>query len=297
MSFESDLYNALDSAGIQFEGQINWNSRDIQRFREPHKKGKNVWLCLHPGGASFGNWRLDINQTWWEKPWKKLTKIEKSNRTESLRVYDQKQSAEKEKRFKRALLKANQIFDHPKCSVDTYDHPYVVKKRIIPYYARQIRSFLMLKIHNIQGELISIQYIYPDNRNKKFKKYLPIKGGFIYLGEKIEPEFDILWICEGWATGCAIYECVGKHVICALMASNLEQVAKDFRALFPKMKIVICADNDSHLSQNIGVLSAERAALATDSVLKIPPIPGDWNDVLNKHGICDTLQFLIKDII
>jgi len=298
MSFQYELIHQMEMAGIYFDGQIDWSSKDVQRLKEQSKRGKNIWLYLHPGGASFGNWRTDVNVTWWEKPWRSLSQNERSTRMESLRSCDQAKAKQKSIKTTRALLKAKAIFSHPKCKEASLDHPYIIKKRIVPYYGYQLRSYILLPIHSISGDLISIQYIKSNfYHTKKFKSHLPIKGGFIFLGENIDPEKDILWICEGWATGCSIYEAVGKHVICALMASNIETVAYQFRKSYPKIRMVICADNDAHLSHNIGLISAKKTASLISATLKVPPIPGDWNDVLCTYGLEYVTNELYKDVI
>ncbi len=283
LSFESKLYDAIAHAGFCFDGQIDFNASHFQRFRlkNHHKNSKDVFVKLFPGGASFGDWHnIATWITWFETSWKELSYKARDERIKIQEEFNKKKAAIAAYAIKRAC----KILEHKKCTEAKHTHPYIVKKRIIPYYAYQIRSRLIIPIHNISGDLQSLQFIKP-NGFKQFKKNAPTKNGFMFMGERIRRDIDTLWICEGWATGCSIYEAVGQHVICAMTASNIKNVTEQFRIKYPANPIVICADNDSHLSKNTGVLMAKEAASIENVEIKIPDICGDWNDLMCQYGI------------
>ena len=96
-------------------------------------------------------------------------------------------------------------------------------------------------------------------------------------------EADELHICEGLATGFSVLELKDNSVpvICAMSADNIIYVAKAWRERYPKMNIIIDADNDTHGKGQRAAENAFNAGYADD--IKIPPAIGDWNDYLNSQ--------------
>lgn len=288
MDFEDRLYHAMHEAGVHIEGNIDWRDREFQRFsaKGHWNRKRHLFVVLLHGGASFGDWRDPSTwKTIWEKSWLDLSREEKQKRDDDLkRLTREKELIRSHARWRAALLLEHKTWRGQTCKEASFDHPYVKAKRIIPYYAYQIRSYLVLPIHDIDGALISLQYIKP-NGDKRFKRKASPKGGFMFLGETIKRNIDIIWICEGWATGCSIYEAVGQHVVCSMGASNLEAVTYSFRIKYPNNKIIVCADNDKHLTHNTGLETAIIAARNGGAILKVPSISGDFNDLFCSYGI------------
>lgn len=297
MDFETGLLNAMHDAHVHIDGQIDWSFRDFQRFRVKNhwRRGKPLFVCLHGEGATFGDWRDPSTwRTWWHRSWQEITYAEKQKRLKEL------ERLEHEKRLRRshAIWRAKEMLNHrtwrgPTCVDASEKHPYVIKKKILPHYALQIRSYLVLPIFDLDGALISLQYIKP-NGDKRFKKNASPKKGYVLLADVIARDTDTLWICEGWATGCSIYDATNGPVICALSASNLEEVVYGFRIKYPGNNIIVCADNDSHLPKNIGVEMARKAAKNGGAGIRIPNIKGDWNDLAIEAGIGEVKKQLLN---
>lgn len=93
-------------------------------------------------------------------------------------------------------------------------------------------------------------------------------------------EADEIFVCEGVATGFSVLELTGntKPVLCSMSAGNLLQVCKAWKERYPKMKIVVCADNDTSNVGQQAAFEVLKAGYADD--IKIPPTVGDWNDFL-----------------
>jgi putative DNA primase/helicase len=68
----------------------------------------------------------------------------------------------------------------------------------------------------------------------------------------------------------AIHKATGHAVAAAMSVRNLEPVAKVMRGLFPARQIIIAADDDCHLAENIGLGFATRAAESIGGLLAIP---------------------------
>lgn len=295
--FSTKLQTAMENNNIHIDGNINWYDREFQRFRskDHYKRGKPLFVCLHGDGATFGDWRDPSTwRTVWAKSWRDITREEKLLRTQELL----KLKAEKQARTSDAIYRCNLLLNHATwrgktCLEASLDQQYIKTKRIIPYYGLQIRSYLVLKICDINGKLQSLQFISPT-RFKRFKKYASPKDGMLFLTEPLSKNYaEIIRICEGYATGCSIYEAMGFPVICALGASNLLSVALSLRTKYPLANIQICADNDQWNKENVGINLAMQTAALTGASLHYPTFenlnvstkPTDFNDLMCLAGI------------
>ena len=204
-----------------------------------------------------------------------------------------------------AIDRARDLLNHRSwrgitCIEATLENIYVKNKRIIPYYAKQIRSSLVLPITDVNKMLQSIQFIKPNGR-KQFKKNTTFKNGMMYLSEEIRPN-DIIRICEGYATSCSVYETVGPPVVCAFNADNLINVARELRIKYPLNQIHICGDNDQFKKENSGLKFALAAAKNCDGKVFIPNFkdfdvsgkPTDWNDLFCLAGIEEVERQLLN---
>ena len=54
------------------------------------------------------------------------------------------------------------------------------------------------------------------------------------------------------------------------LAGNRESVARTMRKLFPSRALIVAADDDRHLSENIGLNAAQRAAESIGALLATP---------------------------
>ncbi len=166
-------------------------------------------------------------------------------------------------------------------------HPYILKKGIIPYSARVYGDFLVIPVW-LDGHITSIQKI-DKNGEKRFQYGGKINGCFCPLGRLI----DVLYICEGYATGCSILEHTGQAVVVAFNAGNLQEVSVYLRKKFPDTKIIIAADNDAETERKIGInpgiKSAKEAAAIIGADYIYPEFNAgfdgtDFNDYLSQGG-------------
>ena len=107
------------------------------------------------------------------------------------------------------------------------------------------------------------------------------------IGRQLEIVDALILLCEGWATGATAHEATGLPVIAAMDAGNLLRVAPLIHDRFPGATLVILADNDLKPGRdtNPGVNAAMTAARATNALIAIPSIPGDFNDLAAASGI------------
>lgn len=300
MEFSDKLDKAMNEAGVVIEGQIDWRDCEFQRFRAKghYSNKKHLFVILLNGGASFGDWRDPGTwKTIWERSYRDLSLEEKSARVRDM----EKLKREKELLQSHAIWRAYEMLKHRTFRGDTCKeiipgNKYVLDKNIIPYYAKQIRSYIILPVCDINRNLQSLQYIKP-NGFKQFKKNASPKEGMVWLTEPLPKDYaGLIRICEGYATGCSIYESVGAPVICALSASNLVHVALLFRQRYVYARLHICADNDYLTKENAGLTFGRKAAELTGSTLSYPLFkesdlekkPSDFNDLFCLYGIEET---------
>lgn len=159
------------------------------------------------------------------------------------------------------------------------EHPYLVKKRVMPHSLRIGRdNTLVVPIHDESKTLVNLQFI-SETGGKRFLSGGKKKGCFSVIGKPdgLRP----ILIAEGWATGASLHESTGHFTVVALDAGNLESVALVIRKLYPPAEIVICGDNDE---SGVGQKAAKAAALAVGGKYILPVITGlDWNDELNRE--------------
>ena len=286
----NDFRNAMLNAGIAYNGEIIGDG-EIQRFFVPGDEAgtENGFYKLYldnlPAGF-FGHWgKVDV-QKWCSTNKKDLTPQERILLEKRIAENQAKHEEEKIARHAAAKLKANELWAQAGAAQD--DHPYLLKKAIKPFGIRQIKDSLLIPLLNNQGELQSLQFIASDEK-KRFLGGGETKGNFFSFGEIT----DIIYICEGYATGCSIHQAIGKHVVVAFNAGNLLPVAKAVQSNFSNKKIIIAADNDQFTEGNPGVTKANEAAQAIGAVVITPDFSAcsleskatDFNDLFQLAGL------------
>lgn len=151
-------------------------------------------------------------------------------------------------------------------------HPYLVRKVLEPFGIRQSGTALLVPMVDAGFRLWNVQRIRPDGF-KLFLKDGRTAGLFWPHGVHMldgRPSDGPLVIGEGYATVAAVHMATGYGVAAAMSARNLETVARTMRKLFPAREIVIAADDDSHLPENLGLNAASKAAQAIGARVATP---------------------------
>lgn len=165
-------------------------------------------------------------------------------------------------------------------------HPYLVRKQIQPHGLRQSEDEYLIVPMRSGGLIWSIQTIDWEGN----KRYLP--GGRktgCYFGIGGAPT-DALLICEGFATGASLFECLAIPVAVAFDCSNLLPVGQALRKRYPHLRLIFCADDDRHTASNPGLAHAKAAATATRGYVAYPMFGSmvteltDFNDMAVAYG-------------
>jgi phage/plasmid primase-like uncharacterized protein len=170
-------------------------------------------------------------------------------------------------------------------------HAYMQFKQVsLPHYCYagiNKEGWLLFPLfHSLTNEFRDIQFISPPDSEghsqKRFFAGISNKGCWYRIRQF---KGDTLFLCEGIATALSIDEFTrGQYSVAAAMScSNLVEVARNCRTLYPNQKIIIAADHDrNHAGENAARKVCE-AGYADD--FKMPPEFGDWNDFyLSKKG-------------
>ena len=185
----------------------------------------------------------------------------------------QAESARKRERLKAEEAAAQYVRETwNSASLADQAHPYLVAKGLDPFGVRQAGNALLVPMVDATFRLWNVQRIKPDGF-MLFAKGARTSGLFwphaMHLSDG-RPSPGPLVIGEGFATLAAIHEATSYAVTAAMSARNLEPVAHAMRGLFPARQIIIAADNDQHLAENIGLRVARRAAELIGGLLAVP---------------------------
>jgi len=164
------------------------------------------------------------------------------------------------------------------------DNPYIVKKRISPIGIRQYYERLMVPVYRDFGDHednpVSLQYI-SSVGDKRFHPGGQVAGCFHTIGNLTDT--DLIYVVEGYATGITVYEATDTPVVIAFNSGNINPVCAKFKAQFPKIQIVIAADNDLKSEKKNGHNSGKESAMATAKELNVEfvlcPVDSDFNDL------------------
>lgn len=267
---------AMEAAGVRpTEPIANRLGSELIRFAcEGDGSGKrNGWAVLHlderPAGA-FGNYRLQVSETWRSGAVVPLTPAERRQRAQRYQAEKEQRAAVRLQEQKEAAARCLARWDRAK-SADP-SHPYLRRKRVSGEGLRQDGNRLLVPMLDADGMLWNLQAIAPDG-SKRFAAGGRQAGLFCLIGEPSA----MLLVGEGFATCSAARRATGYAVAVAFSAANLSATAQAVAQAHPHAELVILADDDAHLvdhptiGKNVGLEAAHAAALAVGGRVAIPP--------------------------
>lgn len=274
----SQFLDAMGAAGIRPVEPIadKVAAGDPVRFRaEGDKPGRrNGWAWLHLDGVPAGvfrHYRLGVRTVWRavSDP-RSLSPAERRATMAQARESEARRKVETLAKQEAAAGTARDLWRT--AGKPDPAHGYLARKRLPAFGIRQHGDALLVPMVDCAFRLWNVQRIYPDGR----KLFLPggrTEGLFWphgAMGQDGRPSAGQLVIGEGFATMAAVHHATGHGVVAALSARNLETVARAMRKLFPSRTLVVAADDDRHLSENIGLQAAQRAAESIGALLATP---------------------------
>jgi putative DNA primase/helicase len=261
--------------------------RAIHRFDDPEKRpgNKNCWLYMDETGTygRYGNWGTDERYEWYLDDFEAISDEEQARIHEKVEAAKQQRVQDCVKGHDITAKKAAELFNSAEPADST--NPYLQKKLIPPANARQFDNKLLIPLHNIDGDIRTIQWIWPSGK-KRFMKDGEINGNFALIGADELPTEDSLIVCEGWATGVTLHLEHGWPVAAAMNAGNLDKVCKVLLEKLPDtVTLIIAADDDRRTEGNPGLTKALAVGDAIGAEVIRPEFPctdcdcTDFNDV------------------
>lgn len=264
------LLDALADAGLPPHKALDLiQDGRIHRYRVAGDKSGslNGWYVLREQAgrqfATFGSWKTGQQHHWQDRQTTAMTQAERAElqrvRAEAARLAQ----AEQAKVHEAARAKAQRLWDRARPAPDS--HPYLTRKRVRGFGARQLGEALLIPARDVAGVLHTVQFVYPDGQ-KRFLTGGRIKGCYCAIGRPA----GILLICEGFATGASLHDATGHATAACFSAGNLVEVARCLRDKFPSIRMVICGDNDVGTPGNPGRTAALAAARAVGGAVALP---------------------------
>ena len=220
--------------------------------------------------------------------------------------------AAKEKRKQEALQRQAEVSDKARIRIETLpdapeNHKYLQAKQVYPYNLKLDGQNLAVPLRDINGNIKSLQWIYPNSDKKLYPGSMP-KGLFWSIGLDLlttHPDWPILF-GEGYATMAKVYELTGYPCVAGISCYYLAEAAKALKGKYTEQKIIVMADNDKETELkrgfNPGIKHAQeliKAGLAYDMIAPYftnPEDGSDWDDFAILHGDNKTADILAERI-
>lgn len=269
----SNIHEAIRTKGLAPAKDLDLRGDGkLVRYRvEGDKPGsQNGWAVLysHPIMAgSFGSWKTGETHTWHAERTAPQTPAERAEHQRQVLAMQQARAAEQAVVHECARQRAARLW--ATAWPATNSHPYLQRKKINAYGIRQLREMLVVPSRDSDGSLHTLQFISADG-TKRFLTGGRTLGCYFAIGKP----FDALLLAEGLATGSTLHQATGAAVAVCFNCGNLMAVARALRDKFPRLRLVICADNDAHTPGNPGLSKAREAAKAVDGFLAVPDFGG-----------------------
>lgn len=259
----------------------------LHRFSTNGRRGDDSgWYVFYnddnPAGV-FGCWREGLSQSWCSKSNEAMTPAERDAHRQRVQAIRAQRELDAADRHRQASATATTRW----AAAATCDgHPYLAAKGVKPNGARLEGDTLVVPMRDTAGTLHSLQLIDVVGA----KRFLPggrVSGCYFPMGKPT----STLIVCEGFATGASIHQVTGQAVAVAFNAGNLRPVAEALRDKFPKLRLILAADDDWHTDGNPGIERATEAARAVGGRLAVPRFPKtrgekdtDFNDLAKLSG-------------
>lgn len=238
---------------------------------------------------TLGDWRTGEKYTFIDGV-EELSSEEKKEYKKQQKIDEEKITKEKLSRESEVAIKACKEYEAFK---NEGVSPYLIKKSLSSNYgAKSVKNSwgkldLIIPMKDAQGKIWGYQTI-DETGEKAFVFGQKIEGCYYQFGSLND---DVIFICEGFATGASIYEATKKPVVVAFNTANLESVGKAIRTILPKKPIVFCADDDRFKKRNYGKEKAIKASQAIQAQVIFPRFedlrdePTDFNDMHIQLGL------------
>lgn len=236
--------------------------------------------------AKVGDWRTGA--TFVERSYNP------SNETTRSKTFARKQitaleetiAEEREEKHETCVNKWKPIFES--CFSSDNLHDYLALKKITSNFCGRISGDnLLVPIYHPDHDFVGVQQVFKKDGkyHKFFSKGIRIKGSFTKINDFDIANTSLLYLTEGFATGCSVHMATKKPTVAAFNCHNLIPTIASIRLINPSVKIIIAADDDHDNPKNPGKFAAVKAAKQFSNVIyRLPNFENndgltDFNDL------------------
>ncbi|MBY4866768.1 virulence protein E [Burkholderia anthina] len=252
---------------------------------KPHRYGpkKKHWYSLHEVvragqvvgyAGAFGEWSADDNGAQ-KFVWQGGT-LPPDVLAETRRRQEATERAEEEKRRNAAKLAANRARQQWGDALEDGASAYLERKQITAEgvrFAEDGTLYVPLLQYTVDGaRMVGLQKITPDGA-KRFNKGTEKKGAECRLGTSSADD-KVVMIAEGYATARTIRMATDSAIPVSVCfdAGNIMLAAQALRDAYPDVHILICADDDWKVEQQMRNWLGDKLGYAGDLVVGADPI-------------------------
>lgn len=145
---------------------------------------------------------------------------------------------------------------------------------------------LTLPMFDNQGELWNLQSVFDDG-SKAFQPGGRTDGLRYVFGSEAPLQSEFLFVCEGWATGYALWLATGIPVVCAFSSSNLKAIVSEYVEKLGSQRVILAADWDRGTE-----LKLLEEAKSNPKVKPINPGAREAQNLTSKYKIRVVMPFI-----
>lgn len=315
MSIESFLDHAQER-GIIFSKDIIQDGQLHRVHLDGDKKGSvNGWYTYYDDVIPvcvYGSWKMGQKFVWSARHESELSTAEKMAIKRKMKDAQREAARLRNLEQQNAAIEVGNIYQSADPSA--VSHAYLDKKGVKPndylIVAEEgmtiqgtekeidISGALLVPVIDSCGQLVSIQYIYPNGR-KMFHPKGKLKGCFsVVHGESSKA----VYICEGYATAMSVNMATKCTVYVSFNCGNMESVAKAITEHHKDRLVIIAGDDDWQTMSPIKNPGKHHGNFAASSLRISAVYPEfksdraigdtDFNDMHNRYGIESLVNLL-----
>lgn len=273
----------------------------------PEPSSSHIWVIGYTWeykGNSYqwlkcGDWRSGQNYVVKSYDASTETKLSLSNAKKYIEKAEKTAQQQKDSKHSDCKHKWETVFNNLPVKSDL--HPYLITKKISNNYRARINNDnLLVPVEHPDHGFVGCQQIFKKDGkfHKFFTKGIRIKGSFSRLTNfNIKTEHTI-YITEGYATACSVYEATKKPVVIAFTCHGIIPTIISIRKLNKSIRIVIAADNDHENPKNPGRYHANLAAKQFSNIItRLPKFenPDSLSDFNDLH-LTESLETVTKQL-
>jgi hypothetical protein len=178
---------------------------------------------------------------------------------------------------------------------------YLIRKEVKPHRIRfrenHYGKVAVIPMTDVYEYLKGYQILNADG-SKVFARGIHLTGLFHRLTDLIDNV--AIGIAESYVTAATCHTLLPMPMVTAFTGDNMQHVAAVLRGCYPNSPLVIFADNDSHLTENKGMLNAAKALEKAkgNGIILAPRFNrcpkarnySDWNDLVREIGFSNASE-------